>query len=48
MPLHLSAAPSWTATPDPTLQVNSVALSADGNTCIFGTSSDYGSGAFHV
>lgn len=48
MPLPLSAAPSWTATPDPTLQVNSVALSADGNTCIFGTSSEYGSGDFNV
>lgn len=47
-PLPLSAAPSWTATPDPALQVNSVAVSADGATCIFGTSSEYGSGDFNV
>jgi WD40 repeat protein len=40
--------PSWTVTPDPTLQVNSVAVSSDGNTCIFGTSAEYGSGTFNV
>lgn len=47
-PLCLTGAPSWTATPDPTLQVNSVAISADGNTCVFGTSSEYGQGDFNV
>jgi hypothetical protein len=47
-PLPLTASPRWTATPDPTLQINSVALSADGNSCVFGTSSEYGDGTFHV
>ena len=43
-----SAAPNWSATPDPSLQVNSVAVSADGNCCVFGTSSEYGDGNFNV
>lgn len=47
-PISSSASPSWTATPAPTLQVNSVAISADGNSCIFGTSSEYGTGDFNV
>ena len=46
--MSFTASPSWTATPSPTLQVNSVALSGDGNSCIFGTSSEYGSGDFNV
>jgi hypothetical protein len=46
--LPLSATPSWTVTPDPALQVNSVAVSPDGNTCIFGTSAEYGTGTFNV
>jgi WD40 repeat protein len=44
---HMTS-PSWTITPDPTLQVNSVAVSPDGNSCIFGTSSEYGTGDFNV
>jgi WD40 repeat protein len=47
-PAPSTASPNWTATPDPALQVNSVAISADGNSCLFGTSSEYGSGDFHV
>lgn len=43
-----TASPVWTATPDPSLQVNSVAVSPDGNTCIFGTSAEYGTGTFNV
>jgi len=40
--------PSWIATPDKTLQVNSVAVSADGNCCVFGTSNEFGTGQFAV
>ncbi len=40
--------PLWIATPDLSLQVNSVALSADGNCCVFGTSNEFGSGQFAV
>lgn len=47
-PLPLTASPSWTITPDPALQVNSVAVSADGDSCIFGTSNEYGDGTFNV
>jgi hypothetical protein len=44
----INAAPLWTITPDPSLQVNSTALSDDGSCCVFGTSSEYGSGQFGV
>ncbi len=41
-----ASVPTWTATPDVTLQVNSVAVSADGNCCVFGTSNEFGTGQF--
>jgi len=43
-----SATPSWIATPATGLQVNSVALSNDGNCCVAGTSNEFGSGQFAV
>ena len=43
-----ASAPIWTATPDITLQVNSVAVSANGNCCVFGTSNEFGTGQFAV
>lgn len=40
--------PRWSAIPTPGLQVNSVAISDDGQRCIAGTSEEYGSGQFSV
>lgn len=40
--------PSWTFTPDINLQVNSVAISDDGNCCVFGTSNEFSTGQFAV
>lgn len=48
MPTLLDSAPSWNVTPDPSLQVNSVAVSDDGNCCVFGTSNEFGTGNFSV
>lgn len=47
-PSAVSATPSWIATPEATLQVNSVAVSADGNCCVFGTSNEFSTGQFAV
>lgn len=44
----LPSAPSWIVTPDVNLQVNSVAVSDDGNCCVFGTSNEFGTGQFAV
>ncbi|MES2316444.1 MAG: hypothetical protein V4631_03030 [Pseudomonadota bacterium] len=43
-----NCAPSWIVTPDVSLQVNSVAFSADGSCCVFGTSNEFGTGQFAV
>jgi WD40 repeat protein len=40
--------PSWIVTPDVGLQINSVAVSDDGNCCVFGTSNEFGTGQFAV
>lgn len=40
--------PSWSALPASGLQVNSVAISADGRSCIAGTSNEFGTGQFAV
>jgi hypothetical protein len=42
------SAPSWIVTPEASLQVNSVAISADGNCCVFGTSNEFSTGQFAV
>lgn len=42
-----SNTPAWTATPQAGLQINSVAVSADGATTVAGTSSEFGSGQFN-
>lgn len=47
-PTPPASTPSWIATPDASLQVNSVAVSDDGNCCVFGTSNEFGSGQFAV
>jgi sugar lactone lactonase YvrE len=47
-PTSLPSAPSWIVTPDVSLQVNSVALSDDGNCCVFGTSNEFSTGQFAV
>jgi WD40 repeat protein len=47
-PTPPGSTPSWIVTPDPALQVNSVALSADGNSCIAGTSNEFSTGNFTV
>lgn len=44
----IAVTPSWTVTPDAKLQINSVAMSADGNCCVFGTSNEFGTGQFNV
>lgn len=44
----LASTPSWIVTPDASLQVNSVAVSADGNCCVFGTSNEFSTGQFAV
>jgi WD40 repeat protein len=44
----VNATPSWIVTPDVSLQVNSVAVSADGNCCVFGTSNEFSTGQFAV
>lgn len=41
-----SNSPKWTVTPDASLQINSVALSPDGQLAVCGTSSEFGTGAF--
>ncbi|WP_395374798.1 hypothetical protein [Marinicella sp. W31] len=38
--------PNWTFCADSTLQVNSVAISDDGSSCVFGTSNEFGKGKF--
>jgi WD40 repeat protein len=43
-----TAAPRWIVTPDPALQINSVALSADAGCCIAGTSNEFSTGNFSV
>lgn len=40
--------PRWSVSPTPGLQINSVAVSDDGQRCIAGTSEEYGSGQFSV
>lgn len=40
--------PSWSTATSSTFQVNSVATSADGQRCVYGTSSEYGTGQFDV
>ena len=47
-PASLPATPSWTATPDVALQINSVAVSDDGTCCVFGTSNEFSTGQFAV
>jgi WD40 repeat protein len=44
----MSSTPTWSVTPTPVYQVNSVAINADGQRCVFGTSSEYGDGVFSV
>ena len=44
----IAATPTWTFTPDASLQINSVAISADGNCCVFGTSNEFSTGQFSV
>lgn len=46
--MPLTAVPTWSALPTSGLQVNSVAISADGQRCIVGTSNEFGTGAFAV
>lgn len=41
-------APTWIATPQAGQQINSTAISADGNVCLLGTSDEWGSGDFGV
>jgi hypothetical protein len=41
-----SSNPTWTVCPDPSLQINSVAVSSDGSRCVFGTSNEFGGGTF--
>lgn len=43
-----TVSPNWSVEPVAGLQVNSVAISADGSRCVFGTSNEYGSGQFAV
>ncbi len=43
-----SGTPTWSAIPTQGLQINSVAVSADGTRCICGTSEEYNSGQFGV
>lgn len=40
--------PTWHTATSQTYQVNSVAISGDGQRCIYGTSSEYGTGQFNV
>lgn len=40
--------PTWFATPDAKLQINSVAVTPDGQLSVCGTSSEFGSGSFSV
>lgn len=40
--------PTWQTPTSDQYQVNSVAISADGQRCIYGTSSEYGTGQFNV
>ena len=48
MQTPLPSAPSWIVAPEATLQVNSVAISANGDCCVFGTSNEYSTGQFAV
>ena len=43
----VSGQPSWQQTPQAGLQVNSVAVSPDGQLTVGGTSSEFGSGQFN-
>ena len=43
-----SSTPSWHTPTSSTLQVNSVAISANGQRCIYGSSSEFGTGQFDV
>lgn len=48
MDISHSSGPLWHTSTSSTLQVNSVAISGDGQRCFFGTSSEYGDGQFSV
>lgn len=43
-----SPTPTWTVQPQSSYQINSTAISADGSTCLLGTSEEYGTGNFGV
>ncbi|WP_340677266.1 hypothetical protein [Paraglaciecola sp.] len=44
----ISNTPSWTVSPSKNIQINSVAIDADGEYCVFGSSSEFDSGCFAV
>lgn len=46
--MTLSTEPNWIRTPEQGTQINSTTISADGNFCLLGTSSEYDSGDFGV
>lgn len=48
MDITKANSPTWQTSTSDTYQVNSVAISADGQACFFGTSSEYGQGQFTV
>ncbi|MFC0269659.1 WD40 repeat domain-containing protein [Kushneria aurantia] len=46
--MSIPSTPTWCVTPHPGYQINSTAISADGQRCVLGTSSEYASGDFAV
>jgi len=44
----MTTTPTWSVQPQPGYQINSTAISADGSTCLLGTSEEYGTGSFGV